>query len=107
MRMFDIGCKLSRSSEDVQRTIVMMCKMAATNISYTFVLFLQLFNLAVAKPGSCYNISVWNIGVFVAADVLLTLCLVIATFMCAVRRRNRIASDQKVYMNVRPQLKSK
>ncbi|XP_035496567.1 hematopoietic cell signal transducer isoform X2 [Scophthalmus maximus] len=53
------------------------------------------------SAASCYRIEPGTIAGIIAADVLLTLIIVIATYRCASFRREKIENAHKVYMNVR------
>uniref|UniRef100_A0A8C4F0Z2 Hematopoietic cell signal transducer n=1 Tax=Dicentrarchus labrax TaxID=13489 RepID=A0A8C4F0Z2_DICLA len=55
---------------------------------------------------SCYRIEPGTIAGIICADVLLTLIIVIVTYRCASFRRQKIDNADKVYMNVRANLKS-
>uniref|UniRef100_A0A8P4GF32 Hematopoietic cell signal transducer n=1 Tax=Dicentrarchus labrax TaxID=13489 RepID=A0A8P4GF32_DICLA len=60
----------------------------------------------VDKLVSCYRIEPGTIAGIICADVLLTLIIVIVTYRCASFRRQKIDNADKVYMNVRANLKS-
>ncbi|XP_051261623.1 hematopoietic cell signal transducer [Dicentrarchus labrax] len=80
----------------------------AYNKCFIVALFL-LSNLAVAHTDntvSCYRIEPGTIAGIICADVLLTLIIVIVTYRCASFRRQKIDNADKVYMNVRANLKS-
>ncbi|CAL8286691.1 unnamed protein product [Merluccius merluccius] len=74
--------------------------MPGTNISVAFALFLQLFTVS-------YNVDAATIAGFMAADVLLTLAVVLLMYKCASRPRakDRDRGD-RLYMNVRKNINS-
>uniref|UniRef100_A0A3B3Z186 Hematopoietic cell signal transducer n=1 Tax=Poecilia mexicana TaxID=48701 RepID=A0A3B3Z186_9TELE len=55
---------------------------------------------------SCYRIEPGTIAGIIAADLLLTLIIVVVTYRCASFRRQQIDNADKVYMNVRANLKN-
>uniref|UniRef100_A0A8D3E9Q3 Hematopoietic cell signal transducer n=1 Tax=Scophthalmus maximus TaxID=52904 RepID=A0A8D3E9Q3_SCOMX len=70
-----------------------------TNMAFNKYFIVVLFFLYSAA--SCYRIEPGTIAGIIAADVLLTLIIVIATYRCASFRREKIENAHKVYMNVR------
>uniref|UniRef100_A0A8K9XCA3 Hematopoietic cell signal transducer n=1 Tax=Oncorhynchus mykiss TaxID=8022 RepID=A0A8K9XCA3_ONCMY len=58
---------------------------------------LWLTQVQVYNP-SCYRIEPGTMAGIIAADVILTIAVVIVTYHCASRRRRR---KERVYMNVR------
>ncbi|KAK5862458.1 hypothetical protein PBY51_017854 [Eleginops maclovinus] len=80
----------------------------AYNKPFITVLFF-LCNLAVAlteSTVSCYRIEPGTIAGIICADLLLTLLIVIVTYLCASVRSKKIQNAHKVYMNVRANCKS-
>ncbi|KAM4735589.1 hematopoietic cell signal transducer [Anableps anableps] len=55
---------------------------------------------------SCYRIEPGTIAGIISADLLLTLIIVVVTYRCASFRRQKIDNADKVYMNVRANLKN-
>uniref|UniRef100_A0A3P9N3W7 Hematopoietic cell signal transducer n=1 Tax=Poecilia reticulata TaxID=8081 RepID=A0A3P9N3W7_POERE len=55
---------------------------------------------------SCYRIEPGTIAGIIAADLLLTLIIVVVTYQCASFRRQKIDNADKVYMNVRANVKN-
>ncbi|XP_028281845.1 hematopoietic cell signal transducer [Parambassis ranga] len=81
----------------------------AHNKFFFITVLLFLCNSAVAAMDStvsCYRIEPGTVAGIVAADVLLTLVIVIVTYQCANYRRQKIENANKVYMNVRANCKS-
>uniref|UniRef100_A0A667Y3I4 Hematopoietic cell signal transducer n=1 Tax=Myripristis murdjan TaxID=586833 RepID=A0A667Y3I4_9TELE len=54
---------------------------------------------------SCYRIEPGTMAGIIAADLVLTVIIVIVTYLCASSRRQRRENADKVYMNVRANCK--
>uniref|UniRef100_A0A3B5KUQ0 Hematopoietic cell signal transducer n=1 Tax=Xiphophorus couchianus TaxID=32473 RepID=A0A3B5KUQ0_9TELE len=76
--------------------------MQPTPSSVTFSVCLRLPDSNV----SCYRIEPGTIAGVIAADLLLTLIIVVVTYRCASFRRQKIDNADKVYMNVRANVKN-
>ncbi|XP_035984085.1 hematopoietic cell signal transducer [Fundulus heteroclitus] len=55
---------------------------------------------------SCYRIEPGTIAAIIFADLLLTLIIVVVTYRCASFQRKKLDNADKVYMNVRANLKN-
>ncbi|KAM4600327.1 hematopoietic cell signal transducer [Polymixia lowei] len=79
-----------------------------TQTNALLLVLLSLYNLAMADTdkASCYRIEPGTIAGIVSADLVLTLIVVIITYQCASRRRQRRENADKVYMNVRANCKT-
>uniref|UniRef100_A0A3Q2QQA4 Hematopoietic cell signal transducer n=1 Tax=Fundulus heteroclitus TaxID=8078 RepID=A0A3Q2QQA4_FUNHE len=71
--------------------------------------FLLSFSVCLRSPDSnvsCYRIEPGTIAAIIFADLLLTLIIVVVTYRCASFQRRKLDNADKVYMNVRANLKN-
>uniref|UniRef100_A0A667YBV0 Hematopoietic cell signal transducer n=1 Tax=Myripristis murdjan TaxID=586833 RepID=A0A667YBV0_9TELE len=61
--------------------------------------------LSLYDTTSCYRIEPGTMAGIIAADLVLTVIIVIVTYLCASSRRQRRENADKVYMNVRANCK--
>ncbi|XP_062848010.1 hematopoietic cell signal transducer [Trichomycterus rosablanca] len=54
----------------------------------------------------CYQVAPGTVAGVVLGDIALTILIVCATYYCASKRRTKKEKAEKVYMNVRANLKS-
>lgn len=62
-------------------------------------------NTAPVQNSNCYRIEPGILAGVVISDIVLTAAIVLITYYCASRRRQKTDSAEKVYMNVRANCK--
>ncbi|KAM9722830.1 hematopoietic cell signal transducer isoform 1-T2 [Menidia menidia] len=81
--------------------------MAYHTLTVAVLIFLSNLSVTLADGTvTCYRIEAGTMAGIICADVVLTLVIVIVTYRCARSRRLKIDNAEKVYMNVRANLKS-
>ncbi|XP_037836007.1 hematopoietic cell signal transducer [Kryptolebias marmoratus] len=80
--------------------------MASDKLFTLVLIFLCNLPGALTDSVSCYRIDPAVIAGIIAADLVLTLIIVVLTYKCASSQRQKIDDANKVYMNVRANCKS-